>query len=46
MLGETLTQICKNKDYPSLSGVYKWMRKDEQRINKIKQLNDEINKIN
>ena len=24
----------------------KWMRKDEQRINKIKQLNDEISKIN
>ena len=35
MLGETLTQICKNKDYPSLSGVYKWMRKDEK-------INDQI----
>lgn len=33
--GETLTKICKDKDYPSLSVVYRACREDDDLHNKI-----------
>lgn len=33
--GETLTKICKGKDYPSLSVVYRACRQDDELHNKI-----------
>ena len=34
-LGNTLTSITKQKGYPSLSAVYKWMREDSEVAEKI-----------
>ena len=34
-LGNTLTSITKQKGYPSLSAVYKWMREDQKIADKI-----------
>lgn len=30
MTGKPLTQICKDKDYPSLSTIYKWMSQNKE----------------
>jgi len=35
MEGKPLTQICKEKDCPSLSTIYKWISQDKQFANQI-----------